>query len=157
MATIDFSPKSGSVGRPARGEAVVGRIEAALAAAAPRPGQATLTALVYQADGFVAGPRTLVGEMRARCGDQNVAERFGVKKWGNVPLERLLADPPQVLLAGETAPGAPTWADRIMRHPALGRMEPRMRRAVFPQRLLYCAGPVLIETAAALSAARRSG
>lgn len=146
----------GLVGRPARGEAVVDRIEAALAAAAPQPGEAPLSALIYQPDGFVAGPQTLVGELMVRCGYQNVAERFGVKKWGNVPLERLLADPPQVLLAGETAPGAPTWADRIIRHPALDHMAPRMRRAVFPQRLLYCAGPVLVETAAALSAARRS-
>jgi iron complex transport system substrate-binding protein len=30
-----------------------------------------------------------------------------------------------------------------------------MRRAVFPERLLYCGGPVLIDTAAALAAARR--
>ena len=35
-------------------------------------------------------------------------------------------------------------------------MSHRMRREVFPQRLLYCGGPVLIETAATLARARRN-
>ncbi len=154
-ASLDQVRKiAGLVGAPARGEAVVRRIEAALAAAAPRPGQPRPKALIYQANGFAAGSKTLVGEMMERCGFENVASRYGLKKWGNIPLERVLADPPQVLLAGEREPGAPNWAERIISHPALESLEPTTYRAAFNQRLLYCGGPVLIETAAVLRRAR---
>ncbi|WP_454759530.1 ABC transporter substrate-binding protein [Caulobacter segnis] len=143
------------LGHAARGEALVGRIERAVAKAEPKPGERPLKALVYQSNGLVAGKGTLVGEMLERCGFENVAGRYGLKKWGNVSLEQLLADPPEVLLAGEAWAGAPTWADRTIRHPALQSLEPRTFRASFHQRLLYCGGPVLIDTAAALRKARR--
>lgn len=143
------------VGRPERGEALIERIQAALAAAAPPPGAPRLSVLVFQPNGFAAGPHTLLDEMLRRTGFDNAATRYGLKTWGNVPLERLIADPPQVLLAGEVSPGAPTWAERIVSHPALKAIGPRMRREPFPQRLLYCGGPVLLETAAVLAEARR--
>jgi iron complex transport system substrate-binding protein len=143
------------VGRPARGEMVVARIERALAEAAPPPGHRPIKALVYEGKGLAAGHGTLVDEMMERCGFENVAGRYGLKKWGNVPLEMVLADPPEVLLAGEAFQGAPTWADRILSHPALHSLEPSTFRASFHQRLLYCGGPVLIQTAAALKKARQ--
>jgi iron complex transport system substrate-binding protein len=144
-----------AVGHPDRGEALIARVEAAMAKAAPRPGARPVTALVFQPNGFAAGHGTLVDEMMRRAGFVNVAERYGLKKWGNVSLERLLDDPPEVLLAGQAAPNAPTWAERILNHPALASVGPRMTRAVFPERLLYCGGPVLIDTAAVLATARR--
>jgi iron complex transport system substrate-binding protein len=144
-----------AVGRPDRGKALIARIRAAVAAAAPPPGAPALTALVFQANGFVSAEGTLVDEMIRSAGFTNVAGRYGLKRSGPVSLERLVADPPQVLLAGEPRPGAPAWADRILEHPALRVVAPRMHRAVFPQRLLYCGGPVLVEMAATLARARR--
>ncbi len=142
------------VGHPQRGEALVGRIEAAIAAAAPAPGSRRLQALIYQPNGFAAGPGTLVDEMMDQAGFENVARRYGLKTWGNVGLERLLADPPQVLLVGEPAPGARSWADRVMTHPALKSISGRMRTVRVLEKLLYCGGPVLIDTAAAMARAR---
>ena len=43
-----------------------------------------------------------------------------------------------------------------MEHPALNRVAGRMQKAVFPERLLFCGGPVLIQTAAALKRAREA-
>ncbi len=147
---------AGLVGRPQRGAALKARIEAALAAAAPPQGARPIRAVIYQPNGFAAGKGTLMDEMMTRCGFENVAGHYGLGKWGNIPLERLLADPPEVLLRGEPAPGARSWADRVMTHPALKRVSHRMTRASLPERLLYCGGPVLIQTAAALAAARRT-
>lgn len=144
------------VGRPARGEALIARIEAAIAAAAPPPGSTPLKALIYQPNGFAAGRGTLMDEMMTRAGFDNVAGRYGLGKWGNVPVERLLADPPQVLLSGTPALGSRTWADRVMRHPALASLSGRMVQAQLDEKLLYCGGPVLIQTAAALAQARRT-
>jgi iron complex transport system substrate-binding protein len=143
------------VGNPERGAALVERIRTAIAAAAPRAGDRPLSALVYQSNGFASARGTLMDEMMARAGLSNAATRYGLTRTGNVPLERLLADPPDLLLAGQPKPGAPNWADRVLSHPALHAVAGRMHRAVFPQRLMYCGGPVLIETAAALAEARR--
>ena len=144
------------VGHPDRGAALIARIDAALAAGAKPKGLEPVTVLVFQPRGFAAGEGTLMNEMLSRAGFVNVAPRYGIRQWGDVSLERLIADPPQLLLSGETAPGAPTWAERIVNHPALAAIAGRLHRAVLPERLLYCGGPSLIETAGILAAARRS-
>jgi iron complex transport system substrate-binding protein len=43
-----------------------------------------------------------------------------------------------------------------MRHPALASLSGRMVQAQLDEKLLYCGGPVLIQTAAALAQARRT-
>jgi iron complex transport system substrate-binding protein len=141
-------------GHPDRGEALIARIHRAIEASKPEPGARRLTALIYQPNGFAAGPGTLVDEMMRYAGFDNVARRYGLSTWGNVSLERLLADPPQVLLVGVPEPGARSWADRVMTHPALKAAAGRMRQARLPEKLLYCGGPVLIETATAMARAR---
>lgn len=146
---------AGLIGHPEQGAALVARIRAAIADAEPPAGSRRLTALIYQPNGFAAGPGTLVDEMMAHAGFDNVARRYGLRTWGNVPLEMLLADPPQVLLVGEPAPGARSWADRVMTHPALKSIAGRMRQVRVPEKVLYCGGPVLIEAAAALAHGRR--
>ena len=142
-------------GHPDRGDVLVARIQAGLAASAPRPGEPRLSALIYESDGLVSGPHTLMDELMTRAGFRNAAARYGVTRTVDVPLERLLADPPQVLLSGSLAPGEPSWGDRVLSHPALKDLSPRMKTESFPQTLLFCAGPVLIPAAAALARARR--
>lgn len=144
------------VGHPDRGAALVSRIDDALAAGAAPPGARPVTVLVFQPRGFAAGDGTLMNELLTRAGFVNVAARYGIRRWGDVSLERLIADPPELLLSGETSPGAPTWAERIVTHPALGAIAGRLHRAVLPERLLYCGGPSMIETARLLAAARRA-
>jgi iron complex transport system substrate-binding protein len=142
------------LGREQRGEDVVARIEAALADAAPPPDAPRVTALIYQRNGFSTGSGSLVDEMMRRTGFINLAAaRYGLKGWNNIPLEHVISDPPQMLLAGEASPNMPTWADRMVRHPALRSIEDRMKRATFPDRLIFCGGPVLILSSQALKAA----
>lgn len=144
-----------ALGRPAQGRAVVAQIDAAIAAATPPAGAPRLTALVYQRGGFSSGPGTLMDEMLRRTGFANAIVGYGIKRTSNVPLELVVANPPQVLLRGVVRPGEPGWGERIMRHPALAAAGLRMRVVSFPERLMYCGGPNLIETAARLAAARR--
>ena len=141
------------VDRADRGEALVARIEAAIKAAELKDGASPIPAVIFQRNGFSPGTGTLMDELMRRVGFINVAARYGAE-WGNIPLQELVVAPPQVLLAGEIRPNMPTWADRVLRHPSLRHLESRMTRATFPDRLLYCAGPVLIQTADALMKAR---
>jgi iron complex transport system substrate-binding protein len=144
-----------ALGRAAEGRTAVAQIEAAIAAATPPSGAPRLTALVYQRGGFSSGPGTLMDEMLRRTGFTNAIVGYGIKRTSNVPLELVVADPPQVLLRGVARPGEPGWGERIMRHPALAAAGVRMRVVSFPERLMYCGGPNLIETAGRLAAARR--
>jgi iron complex transport system substrate-binding protein len=144
-----------AVGRPDLGADLITRVREALARAAPRPGERRVTALVYQSGGFAAAKGALMDDILTHAGFDNAAPRYGLVRTGYVPLERLAADPPEVLLAGAGRPGAPTWADRVLRQPVLARVRGRMRRATFPQRLTYCGGPVLIEAAETLARIRR--
>ncbi len=142
-------------GHPERAEALVSRIQAALRAAAPASGEPRLSALVFESRGLVSGPHTLMDELMSRTGFRNAAPRYGLSHSVELPLERLLVDPPQVLLSGPLEPGEPSWGDRVLAHPALAALAPRMRRESFPQPLQFCAGPVLIPASAALARARR--
>lgn len=144
------------VGHPERGELLIQRIEAALVAAAPPPGTPLLSALVFMPGGFVSGPGTLMNDMMGRMGLQNAAMKYGLQRSMNLPLEQVIADPPDILLSGEPYPGAASWAERVMEHPALNHVAGKLKRATFPERLLFCGGPVLIQTAAALSRARQN-
>jgi len=141
-------------GHPDRGRRLRAEIEAALAAAAPRPGQPRLGALTFHGGGVASAQGTLMDELLRRAGFVNQATRYGLRQTGYVPLERLVADPPEVLLAAPPEPGRPDWADRVVNHPALRSIGSRMIREPFPTRLTHCGGPVIIEAAAALAQAR---
>jgi iron complex transport system substrate-binding protein len=124
-------------------------------AAAPPPGQAAATALVYQRNGFASGPNTLMDELLRRAGFRNAASDYGATRSSDIPLELVVARPPDVLLSGEGRAGAPTWGERAMRHPALAALKDRIRVVSFPERLMYCGGPNLVAAAQRLAAARR--
>jgi iron complex transport system substrate-binding protein len=144
------------VGHPERGEALNQRIVAALKAAGPRPGEPRLGALIYEYHGLASGPGTLVDELLRRTGFDNLAPRYGLKRTGEVPLESLIADPPRVLLAGRRAADEPVWADRVLSHPSLAGLAPRMMRETFPETLMFCGGPSIIPASAALASAREN-
>ena len=136
------------------GEAMVARIEQALEAARPPVGHVPLTAAIYQPGGLSAGANTVVGELMQIAGLQNVAARYGVEQYRPLPLEVLISAPPDILLVGETSPNSPLRAERVVRHRALRALEAQMTQEVFPAKLLFCAGPTMVEAVANLARAR---
>jgi iron complex transport system substrate-binding protein len=143
-------------GQPGLGRAEVGRIETALAVAAPPPGKPPVRALVYERNGFASGPDTLMDDLLRRTGFSNVAAEYGFRRSADIPLDLVLTNPPQILLSGETTPGQPTWGERVMRHPALHALQGRVRIVTFPVHLMNCGGPNIVDAAALLGAARRA-
>lgn len=142
------------LGAEREGEAMVARIQAELDAARLPPNEPPMTAAIYQPGGLSAGANTVVGELMELTGLRNIAARYGVEQYRPLPLEVLISAPPDVLLVGETSPGSPMQAEKIVRHRALRALDSQMTQAVFPARLLYCAGPTMIPAVAALVQAR---
>jgi len=142
------------LGAEREGEEMVARIEHALQAARLPDGETPLTAAVYQPGGMSAGANTVVGELMQLTGLQNIAARYGVEQYRPLPLEVLVSSPPDVLLVGETSPGAPLKSERLVQHRALRALESQMTREVFPTRYSYCSGPTMVPAVASLVRAR---
>lgn len=130
-------------GHPERGDTLVSRIEAALRDART-PGPA-FSAVLWQPDGIVPGEGTLITELMRRTGFASASAAKGMGQADYLSLERLLAEPPQVLLVA--------GSDRGQHHPLLGHV-PQMKRADFDPALLYCGGPTIIRAVERLSEIR---
>lgn len=141
-----------AAGQPARGDALVRRIEQAVtrAQANARGRGAPVPALIWQGSGLVPGDNTLANELLRVAGFRNMSAGYGLKQWDVLPLEHLLARPPRVLLSDGKA------GDRMTGHRVLRQLDNKMVRAHFDERLLSCAGPVIIRALDRLSQVRAS-
>lgn len=139
-------------GHPQRGEALVARIDAALAAARPA-GDQPIPALVWQSGGMVPGPNTLIADLLTYTGFTNAAAARGLGQADLLPLEHVLADPPRVILTAGNLHGN---EDRLLRHPALDVLAGKTARARLDANLLWCGGPTLIRAAGRLAEVRRT-
>jgi iron complex transport system substrate-binding protein len=139
-------------GHPQRGEALIARIETALAAAAPPPGVVPVSAVVWQSGGMVPGNTTLIAELLRRTGFSSHSAARGLKQADILPLEAMLADPPAVILS---AGDARSNEDRLLSHPSLAGLK-GTRRERLDSSLLWCGGPTIIRAAKRLGEVRRS-
>ena len=138
-------------GHPERGARLNAQIDAALAQAAP-PAGPLVPAIVWQSGGMVAGAGTLISELLSRTGFTNMAAARGLRQADLLPLEVLLADPPQVLFIAGDGRGN---EDRLLAHPALRGLS-ATRRAPLNPALLWCGGPSIVRTVARLADVRRA-
>ena len=141
-------------GQPARGEALVARMMAAVAGLSHVARQARVhpTALVWQSGGMVAGPDALVVDLLRQAGFADYAAARGLSQAQILGLEPLLADPPDVVLVAAN-PNANE--DRMLRHPALAALT-STRRVAFDPALEWCGGPTVVRAAARILAIRRA-
>jgi iron complex transport system substrate-binding protein len=104
-----------------------------------------VTALVWQEGGLVAGPDTLIADLLGNSGFASQSARRGLGQGAYLPLEEVLADPPQLVIAA--------GGERMQRHPALRRVR-GVRYATLEPNLLYCGGPTIPRLATRLAALR---
>ncbi|WP_374442534.1 ABC transporter substrate-binding protein [Stella sp.] len=107
----------------------------------PPPGPAGATALVWRPNGFVSGKGTLSDAALAAAGLANQAALAGIGAWGTMPLERLVADPPDILVIDDHMPTKSSRAQALLVHPALARLAPPMRVGQVPTAEWLCPGP----------------
>ena len=140
-------------GQGARGEALVARIDQALARAAPPAGHKPISAVVWQAGGIVPGEGSLIADLLHRTGFRSLSAAKGMKQADFLPLELMIADPPQVILA---AGNVHAQENRLLVHPALKAL-PGTRREAFEPSLLWCGGPTIVRAAERLAQVRQAG
>jgi iron complex transport system substrate-binding protein len=129
-----------ALGHPERGEALITRIDQALASARGSAFEAR-SALVLERRGYVLGRGSLVDDILALAGLRDGAAELGVGAQGFVSIERLVAGRPDYLVVSQANPAAGDQGLAFLTHPALSRLYPPDRRLVVPDRLAICAGP----------------
>lgn len=143
-----------AVGALDKGRAMVARIDAALAAAAPSARALAATSartpapgtLLYLSGNLATGPGTLLDELMTRAGLRNAAIDYGLTHTGTIATEALIVRPPALILT-------PSLATR----PAQRRAQVlagRSHMAVFPRALINCGGPTIVPALARLAAIR---
>lgn len=142
-----------ALGVPERGEALIERMNATLAAAKPaaETGSGRPAAAIYQANGFTAGAGTLPDTVLKAAGFENVAARAGIVGYGYLTIEQLLTAAPDLLIAEHPQDGPPSLAHELLRHPAIRRIGSAMAMAAVPRGTLACGGPFTAEAVAALA------
>ncbi|WP_051631070.1 ABC transporter substrate-binding protein [Afifella pfennigii] len=130
-----------ALGQEARAERLVGQIAASMKAAAEEKNASQRpTAIVYEPNGYTVGAGSLIDELLALAGLENLASEKGMQNYGRLPLESLVALSPDVLVVG-TPRGLPSLATELVRHPVLSHMPRPMHIAAVPPRLWACPGP----------------
>jgi iron complex transport system substrate-binding protein len=132
------------LGHPARGEALVGRIDAALAAITGIV-PAGRSALVLHRRLFVSGQKSLTTEVLTAAGFADATVPLGLQRGGFVTLERLLKAKPDYLVVSPADESTQDQGSALLVHDALKRMYPPERRLVVPDRLTICGGPATVE------------
>jgi iron complex transport system substrate-binding protein len=146
----DVRKVAAALGRPAAGEALIARMDAALVRSRGAWGGAH--ALYLTPGGFTAGSATLIGAMLAAAGLTTAAP---AKDYAPVSLEQLVLQPPDALVLGffrDLDGGRQHWTVA-----GSGYLQALVRRraiASLPGRLLGCPAWFAADGAAALAAAR---
>ena len=130
-------------GHPERGEALLARTDDALASA--RHDGTKADALLWQAGGIVPGERTLVAALLAHTGFASHSAARGLGQAAYLPLEQVLADPPQVVIAA--------GSERMLSHPALRGLDGVRYERLDPT-LTFCGGPTVIRAVERLAQIR---
>jgi iron complex transport system substrate-binding protein len=136
---------AGLVGEREKGEVIVRDMDRDLAAVPVPPSSAKPRAAVLNANGVTVGKGTLVDEIMTRAGLTNVAAELAIDKYGQVPLETIVAEGVDVLILSASRDGPPALATEILRHPVLAALSDRTRLIVLPGRLWNCGGPAVVE------------
>lgn len=135
-----------AVGAANRGKALVSGIEHAMRSATP-PDARTPAALLFIGGDVANGPGTLLDALMRRAGFHNAAIGYGLSYSSTISTERLVIDPPAIMLSPDPA------ARQVVRRVRV--IGARTQQAAFPRNLINCGGPAIIPALARLSALRR--
>jgi iron complex transport system substrate-binding protein len=111
------------------------------------------SAAVYQRRGYVTGAETLTGELLSIAGFVNAAGDLTGKTGGFVPLEKIVATPPDMIVVSTAIGRAKDQGSALLAHPALATLFPPAKRVALPDKLTACGGASLPDAIDWLSAA----
>lgn len=135
-----------AIGHPARGEALVARMERELAGL-PKPGRGRVAAY-YQRRGYMTGTETLIDELMTRTGLVNLAGKLGKPPLSQLSLEEMVAAQPDFLIVESATDNVTDQGSEMLHHPALKDIP----RISVPQAWTVCGSPAYTQAARSIAA-----
>jgi len=140
------------LGEEERAERIIAEMDSRLAGIPAGPASGRLRAMVFNANGYTIGKGTLTDEIITRAGLENLSATLGIDNYGQISLETLVTNAPDILIIlSSFRDGPPAMATEVLRHPVLTKMSGRMRITIVPGRLWACAGPGNVDAIALLN------
>lgn len=119
-------------------------------------GNASPLAAAYYAGGYTSGLGTLVDEIISAAGWRNLSAELGISGTGLLPLELIVMNQPDALIADGLDDGEPSLAFENYRHPALlAAIRSGTGVTTLPERYSVCGTPATAEAVRRLVAERR--
>lgn len=143
-----------AVGEKGKGEALIAAFDSRLAGIPKPRTDRALKAIIYQIGGNVSGGGSLAESVLAAAGFHNMAAEYRLTRGGKVPLEALVANPPDLLVLSSAPDEYRTAIADNLRHPALRALRRTHDSIDLPWQLWLCGTPHVGEAVARLAEAR---
>jgi iron complex transport system substrate-binding protein len=155
LAGVDVAVRTvaKAVDTEAKGEAMIADFHRRVSHLPPTKG-AVPTAVIYQIGGAVSGPGSLADAALAAAGFRNMSESYHLTRGGQVPLESLIAHPPDLIVLASHVDEYRTVVADNLRHPALRRLRERTASLELPWRHWLCGTPHIADAIERLAQAR---
>ncbi|MBS0274180.1 MAG: ABC transporter substrate-binding protein [Proteobacteria bacterium] len=127
-------------GAEKRANAMIAAMDAKLARAAKHAPYPPVRTLIYEPNGY-ANSGGVSDDILRRIGLIDVAPRMNQTRSGTVPVEAVIANPPELLILNGEREATPTRADLVLKHPALRALPKSTLVANTSLTPLLCAGP----------------
>jgi iron complex transport system substrate-binding protein len=142
-----------AVGEHAKGEAMIEELNRRLSALR-QPRGPSPTAVIYQIGSTVSGPGGLADAVLAAAGFRNMSTAYRLTRGGQVPLESLVAKPPDLLVLASDTEGYRTALADNLRHPVIRLLRLRGASLELPWRHWLCGTPHIADAIERLAEAR---
>jgi iron complex transport system substrate-binding protein len=144
-----------AVGDKARGDVIIATFDKRLAAARPE-GPARPRALAYEVNSLASGDGSLADAALEAAGFHNVARDVPLGPGGRLPLEQVVADPPELLVLANTPDEFRSVVADNLRHPAFASVVAALPHIELPMPQWLCATPKIADAIEQLGAKRRA-
>ena len=141
------------LGETEKAEDLIAKLDARLQRIAARRRQRAALAALFYANSYTSGKDTLASEVVELAGFENLASRLGLTGIGELPLEILVMEQPDLVVTGLSY-RAPALAQEVFSHPALSYLEKTSGKTAVAENLWICGTPLTVEAVEALAVAR---
>lgn len=109
----------------------------------------------FGVNGYTAGADTLTADAAHAAGFRTLGEKMGFSGFSFVPLEKVIAEAPDVFAPSNAWISPPSMATDALSHPAMRGFAARNVVVNIPERLLVCGSPAALDAADLMSRARK--
>ncbi len=144
------------LGEQEKASRMIAEIDAKLEAAKALPApERPLIFADYGANGYTAGPGSLMADLAHHAGFITLPEYLGRQSSGRISLEQMISARPDLIHLGIDYSDPPSLATNALAHPALQKLIAEQQAIALPARQSFCGTTHMLQTLDSLMTARQ--